>query len=83
MLGGKSGGHVKTYNSAQVTYRVPNSKRVVTVEIDTNTGQPLGEMYILSFELSNIFPFLAQSAMQIVAHLRDLAVPQFMAHRTL
>lgn len=73
----------QTYNTAQVTYRVPNSKRVVTVEIDTNTGQPLGEMYILSFELNNIFPFLAQSAMQIVPHLRDLAVPQFMAHRTI
>lgn len=71
------------YNTAQVTYRVPNSKRVVTVEIDTATGQPLGELYILSFELNNIFPFLAQSAMQIVPHLRDLAVPQFMAHRTI
>lgn len=73
----------QTYNTAQVTYRVPNSKRVVTVEIDTATGQALGDMYILSFELSNIFPFLAQSAMQIVPHLCNLAVPQFMAHRTI
>jgi hypothetical protein len=73
----------QNYNTAQVTYHVPNSKRVVTVEIDTATGQPLGEMYILSFDLNNIFPFLAQSAMQIVPHLRDLAVPQFLAHRTI
>ncbi len=72
-----------TYNAAQVKYRVPNSNRTVTVEIDAATGTPLTEMYIMSFELANIFPFLAQSAMQIVAHLHQLAVPQFLAHRAI
>jgi hypothetical protein len=66
-----------------VKYRVPNSNRTVTVEIDAATGAPLTEMYIRSFELTNIFPFLAQSAMQIVTHLHDLAVPQFLANRTI
>ena len=75
--------NAQTYNTAQVRYRVPNSNRTVTVEIDTATGAPLTEMYVLSFELTNIFPFLAQSAMQIVAHLQNLAVPQFLAHRTI
>lgn len=75
--------NAQTYNTAQVKYRVPNSSRTVTVEVDAATGAPLTEMYIRSFELENIFPFLAQSAMQIVAHLHDLAVPQFLAHRTI
>ena len=71
------------YGTAKVSYKVPGSTRTVTVEIDANTGAPLTEMYILSFELTNIVPFLAQSAMQIVGHLRDLAVPQFIGHRTI
>jgi hypothetical protein len=75
--------NAQTYNTAQVKYRVPNSTRTVTVEIDTNTGAPLNEMYVKSFDLTNIFPFLAQSAVQIVPHLRDLAVPQFLANRTI
>lgn len=75
--------NAQTYNAAQVKYKVPNSTRVVTVEIDTATGAPLTEMYIRSFELTNIFPFLAQSAMQIVPHLRDLAVPEFLVNRTI
>lgn len=29
---------IATYNTAQVTYCIVNSKRIVTVEIDTNTG---------------------------------------------
>ena len=75
--------NAQTYNTAQIKYRVPNSKRTVTVKIDAATGAPLTEMYVLSFELNNIYPFLAQSAMQIVPHLHDLAVPQFLAHRTI
>ena len=75
--------NAQTYNTAQVKYRVPNSNRTVTVEIDSATGAPLSEMYVLSFELTNIFPFLAQSAMQIVAHLQNVAVPQFLANRTI
>lgn len=73
----------QTYNTAQITYRLPNSSRTTTVEISTANGAILTEMYVLSFELTNIFPFLAQSAMQIVAHLHNLAVPQFLAHRTI
>lgn len=75
--------NAQTYNTAQVKYRVPNSSRTVTVEIDAATGAPLTEMYVLSFELTNIFPFLAQSAMQIVAHLHNVAVPQFLSHRAI
>lgn len=72
-----------TYNTAQVKYRIPNSRRTVTVAIDAATGAPLTEMYVMSFELANIFPFLAQSASQIVGHLHNVAVPQFLAFRTI
>ena len=72
-----------TYNTAEVKYRIPDSNRTVTVEIDAATGSPLSEMYILSYELSRIYPFLAQSAMNIVSHLHILAVPQFLANRNI
>lgn len=75
--------NAQTYNTAQITYKLPNSSRTTTVEISTANGAILTEMYVLSFELTNIFPFLAQSAMQIVAHLHNLAVPQFLANRTI
>lgn len=70
------------YATAKVSYRVPGSTRVVTVELDADTGSPLADLYIRYFELTNIFPFLAQSARHVVVHLRDLAAPQFIANRT-
>lgn len=69
------------YGVAKVSYKVPGNNRTVTVQIDANTGHPLEELYVTFFELTNIYPFLDQSAMQVVGHLRDLAVPQFLAHR--
>ncbi len=54
----------------------------MSVEIDAATGAMLSDGYIKNFELTNIFPFLAQSARNIVLHLRDLAIPQLLAHRT-
>lgn len=75
--------NARVYPTAKVSYRVPGESRTVTVEIDAVTGAPLNDLYVKSFELNNIFPFLAQSARQIVPHLRDLAVPQFIANRTI
>jgi hypothetical protein len=69
------------YPVAKIAYRTPGSSRGVTVEIDANTGAPLSELYVKSFELSNIFPLLAQSAERIVPHLRDMAIPHFVAER--
>lgn len=71
------------YGAAKVSYKVPGNSRTVTVEIDTNTGQPLEELYVKSFELSDIYPFLDQSAMVVVNHLRALAVPQFLGERNI
>lgn len=73
--------NAQTYNTAQVKYRVPNSTRTVTVEIDAATCAPLTEMYICSFEINNIFPHLASSAQSIVKHLHDLVQPLFLSHR--
>lgn len=72
-----------TYGEAKVSYKIPGSSRVVTVDIDMNTGAPLQDMYVKSFELNNIFPFLAQSSPNIVPHLRDLALPHFLADRNI
>lgn len=71
------------YGTAKVSYRIPGSKRAVTVEFDSVTGSPVSEVYIKHFELMNIFPFLAQSARLVVRHLNDLAVPLFIANRTI
>jgi hypothetical protein len=71
------------YGKARVSYKVPGNDRTVTVQIDTNTGNLLEDMYVKSFDIANIFPFLDQSAMQIVPHLSALAVPQFLNHRTI
>lgn len=73
----------RTYGVAKVSYKVPGNKKIVTVKIDTNNGNPLEELYVKFFELSKIFPFLDQSALRVVDHLRDLAVPQFLTHRTI
>jgi hypothetical protein len=75
--------HSSSYGTAKISYRVPSSSRIVTVEIDTSTGTPLADLYVLNFELANISPFLAQSANAVVAHLRDAAVPHFIANRTI
>ncbi|WP_180897314.1 hypothetical protein [Martelella soudanensis] len=72
-----------TYGVAKVSYKVPGNNKTVTVQIDTNTGNPLEELYVKFFELTNIHPFLDQSAVQVVDRLRDLAVPQFLTHRTI
>lgn len=72
-----------TYGRAKVSYKLPGATRIVTVDIDTSTGAPLQDMYVKSFELNNIFPFLAQSASSIVLHLRDLAFPYFAANRNI
>ncbi|MFN3523746.1 MAG: hypothetical protein ACK4YQ_15975 [Phenylobacterium sp.] len=69
------------YPVAKVAYRTPGSSRSVTVEIDSHNGTPLNDIYVKSFELRNIFPFLAQSTRSIVPHLRDLAIPQLVAER--
>jgi hypothetical protein len=72
-----------TYGTAKVSYKTPTDNRTVTVEIDASTGNPLEEMYVKSFEIKNIHPLLDHSAIQIVVHLRDLAVPQFLVHRAI
>jgi hypothetical protein len=69
------------YPVAKLSYKLPNAKRTVTVEIDSQTGAPLEDLYVKMFEISNIFPFLAQSTQNIVNHLRDIATPIMISHR--
>lgn len=74
--------NARAYPTAKVAYKTPTSNRTVTVEIDTNTGSPLRDLYVESFEISQIFPFLAQSAQRIVPHLADLVIPQLLDKRS-
>lgn len=71
------------YGIAKVSYKVPGQNRSVTVEIDANTGNTSDEMYVKSFDINNIFTLLDHSAMQIVVHFRDMALPEFLAQRTI
>lgn len=69
------------YNAAKVAYRLPGATRAVTVEIDASTGAPLSDLYVRSYEVTKVFPFLAQSAENIVPHLQVAATQQFLANR--
>jgi len=69
------------YGVAKVSYKIPGNQKTVTVKIDANTGHPLEEMYVKFFDITNIYPFLDHSAMQIVVHFRDMAIADFIAHR--
>ena len=69
------------YGKAKVSYRVPNSKRTVTVELNAETGEPLNDLYVEAFDIVNIFPPLAQSSATIIPRVVDPAVPQFLQKR--
>lgn len=71
----------KNYGSAKISYKLPGGKRQVSVEVDAKTGNPLNDLYIESYEVDKIFPFLASSAKSIVPHLIASAEQQFIANR--
>ncbi|WBT06039.1 hypothetical protein PFY01_15215 [Brevundimonas vesicularis] len=73
----------QAYDSAKVSYKVPGVSRTVTVELDASTGQPLADLYVEAFEISNLRPILAQSSRTIVPHLVQAAMPQVIARRTI
>lgn len=71
----------KNYSSAKISYKLPGGNRQVSVEIDSNTGSPMSDLYILSYDVTNIFPLLANSAKTIVPHLISSSEQQFLANR--
>ncbi len=71
------------YGVAKVAYRIPNSRRIVTVELDTATGHPLEELYIEAFDIGPIFPPLAQSSRNIVQRLVTPATAEFLQRRAI
>lgn len=75
--------NASSYGTAKLTYKIPGSSRLVTVQVDAKSGSPVTELYGRNFELTNIVPFLAQSAKKVVAHLRDAAAPHFISNRTI
>lgn len=71
------------YGTAKVSYQRPGTKRFVTVELNSNTGHPLSDLYVESFEIGPIFPPLAHSSKTVVTRLSDPAVVQFKSHRAI
>lgn len=71
------------YGRAKVSYRAPNSRRTVTVELDSQTGTPLSDLYIQAFDIAPIFPPLAQSTNAIVTRLVDPARQQLLQIRSI
>jgi hypothetical protein len=71
------------YGQAKVSYRIPGSKRTVTVELNSHTGLPLSDLYFQSFDVRPIFPPLAQSTHTITPRLVDPAVQQVLLNRTI
>ncbi|MBW9059176.1 hypothetical protein [Agrobacterium pusense] len=71
------------YGVAKVSYKRPGASRFVTVELNSNTGHPLSDLYVESFEVGPMFPPLAHSSKSVVARLSDPAVAQFKNHRAI
>ncbi|TCV55159.1 hypothetical protein [Agrobacterium tumefaciens] len=71
------------YGAAKISYKKPGSTRIVTVELNAATGQPLNDMYIESFDVGPIFPPLAQSTDVVVPRLITPAVTQFLTYRAI
>lgn len=71
------------YGQAKVSYRIPNSTRTVTVALNSQTGEPLSDLYFQSFDIGPIFPPLAQSTDTITARLVDPAIQQVLLNRAI
>ncbi len=71
------------YGTAKVSYRQPGSTRLITVELDAATGQPLNDKFIESFEVGPIFPPLAQSTNAVVARVASPAATKFLTYRSI
>lgn len=73
--------NAKNYERAKISYKLPGGRRQVSVELDSVTGSPTNSLYFLSYDLTGIFPLLANSSKSIVPHLVSAAEQQFLAHR--
>lgn len=70
------------FPQAAVSFTLPGRGKAVTVKVDSATGAPLEDLYIQSFDIKNITPFLADSAQRIVAHFEQRAKAQLLSERT-
>ncbi len=69
------------YQRTCVSYRLPDSKRTVTVELDSKTGAPIEDLYVQSIDITRINPLLSQSSEAIVRHLEAKAKPHLIHYR--
>jgi hypothetical protein len=70
------------FPQAQIGFTLPNSRKTVSVKLDSANGHPLSDMYIKSFDVTNIFPPLAYSSQNIVNRLASEGVRILLAERS-
>ncbi|WP_148266087.1 hypothetical protein [Pseudovibrio sp. FO-BEG1] len=69
------------YSRAKIRLKLPDTDKTTTVDVTTNDFSPISSLYIKFFSVSDIFPLLAHSSANIVEHLKEAAIGQFIAMR--
>jgi hypothetical protein len=90
-LGGNIWGDVRraiaaeagTFPIAQIGVQLPGRKKVVSVKVDSATGNPLTEMYVKSHDIWNINPPMASSAQAVVLAFVDRIRPLLIRERSI
>lgn len=70
-----------TFPQAQIGLRLPNRSKTVSVNVDSQTGNPIDQLYIKSFDIDNISPPMAQSALGVVPQLSVRVLPLLLQER--
>lgn len=68
---------------AQVGFRLPGRNKTVSIKVDSQTGAPLTELYIKSFDVTNIFPPMAHSSQSVVPAFSQRVIPVLLQERTI
>lgn len=71
------------YPVAQIALKLPNRNKTASVKINSATGAPLSDLYIRSFDVTNIFPPMAHSSRVVVPALLQRAVATLLQARSI
>lgn len=71
----------KDYPIATVGFKLPNVRKTVSVKLDSNTGNPLDDLYVKTYDFAGISPPLNYSSEKIVKRLIDLVTPVIKSER--
>ncbi|WP_412558024.1 hypothetical protein [Thalassospira sp. MIT1370] len=71
----------KAFPTSKISFKLPDQKRSVTVNIENKSGVPIDDIYIKSFRIDKIYPLLASSSRSLVKHLIEKARPRLIEER--